>query len=366
MEGKILREIYDNNLNQTMRLRQNIDGGVFFTSIRNNLRSNDARNTQRPILAHIRVTDRCNLHCSYCYANDNSSARDLTREQFFHIVDLCEKNGILGITWTGGEPFLSEVFPELVVYTHEYGIRQTILTNGTFLHKLYVTNIPTDNLNIQVSLNNAWSPNNQNTEILRNAATATQNGYDVSLTILLECVELDLYQELLENIIEAGVPSVRFGIKMPIGAASDDDMATYRHGIYQLIPKLSSLRDKYKGRLKIAYQFDKSLYQDTGLPRRFLMCEAGTTQIFIDNNGDVYPCPMLKSFKNLYCGNILTHSWEQLWNAYPMIRMRNIEECVGCKYNCKVWCRALKYATDFDFEGKSYFCLNGIHEEMTV
>lgn len=336
MESKILREIHDDNLKQTMRLRQNADGMVVFTSTRAGVRSNDIRSTQRPILAHIRITDLCNLHCPYCYANDNSSTKDLSREQFLRVVDLCEMNGILGITWTGGEPFSSEVFPEIVAYTHKYGIRQTILTNGTLLHKLYENNIPKDNLNLQVSLNNAWSKDNRNAEIMKNAANAVQNGYDVSLTVLLEPVGLNRYQELLENIFAAGVPSVRFGFKIPIGAASAENALEYRREIYQLMPKLNSLRDRYKGRLKIAYQFDKSIYQDTGLPRRFLMCEAGTTQIFIDNNGDVYPCPMLKSFKNLYCGNVFTHNWEQLWSAQPMIMMRNIEECVGCKYNCKV------------------------------
>lgn len=159
---------------------------------------------------------------------------------------------------------------------------------------------------------------------------------------------------------------MHFGLKMPIGAASAEDMMEYRYSICRLIPKLNLLRDVYNEKLKISYQFDKRLYHDTGLPRRFLMCEAGTIQIFVDNNGDVYPCPMLKSFKNLYCGNILTHSWEQLWSAKPMIMMRNIEECTGCKYNCKVWCRALKYAMDSAFEGKSLFCINRIYDGITV
>lgn len=91
------------------------------------------------------------------------------------------------------------------------------------------------------------------------------------------------------------------------------------------------------------------------------MCEAGTTEIYIDNNGDVYPCPMLKSLKKLYCGNIFHNTWEEIWDAPAMELLRKIPDCRDCTYNCGVWCRALKFFMDGNLYGKSRYCLKELN-----
>lgn len=127
-----------------------------------------------------------------------------------------------------------------------------------------------------------------------------------------------------------------------------------------LIPDLIKMREKYCEKINIRFQFDKKDFVESGFPRRFIICEAGTTQIYIDNNGDVYPCPLLKSYKTFYCGNVFCDAWSELWYSKPMRFMREIPECSDCNYTCGVWCRALKYAADGSFYGKSNYCLKDL------
>lgn len=66
------------------------------------------------------------------------------------------------------------------------------------------------------------------------------------------------------------------------------------------------------------------------------------------------------SYHFMKCGNVFVDDWMELWSSEPMELLRGIDECTDCQYNCKVWCRAMKYAVDSNFYGKSHFCLKGI------
>lgn len=360
MDCGILREVYDDNLKRIIRLRMLQDNSVVFTTIKNNSEEVSATCLQRPILAQIRVTKNCNLNCPYCYANDSSSYQDMSYEQVIHVLDICDKQGVMAITWTGGEPLTKSFFPDLVKYTYALGIRQTILTNGTLLEIVLNEDFPKVNLNFQISLNNVWDDIQSNDIVIENTKGLFLAGYDVMLSVMLESVPIERYEELIQRMVKNKIPKVKFGLKVLVGAASQENADQYERAIRSIIPDLLSLKRKYENQIKIEYQFDKVGFHFTGLPRRFLMCEAGTTQIYIDNNGDVYPCPLLKSYHFMKCGNVFVDDWMELWSSEPMELLRGIDECTDCHYNCKVWCRAMKYAVDSNFYGKSHFCLKGI------
>ncbi len=92
------------------------------------------------------VTDRCNLHCSHCYQDDDSHS-DLTWNEHLTILEhilsfirLCQdrKNGRpfrAHVTVTGGEPFVRDDFIPLLerLYEERQFFSLAILTNGTIL-----------------------------------------------------------------------------------------------------------------------------------------------------------------------------------------------------------------------------------------
>ena len=86
------------------------------------------------------ITDSCNLDCIYCYniwktikvdrVPFNSYQKAIkTLEKLFSVAEIQQ------ITFTGGEPFLSERFNEVVLYCIMAGKQVSIISNGTQVNK---------------------------------------------------------------------------------------------------------------------------------------------------------------------------------------------------------------------------------------
>jgi radical SAM protein with 4Fe4S-binding SPASM domain len=81
----------------------------------------------------LEVTGRCNATCDYCYVKD-PGARDLSLEQMRYIINKIADAGVLGVTITGGEPFIREDILTILAHLIEKDFWFIIiLTNGTLI-----------------------------------------------------------------------------------------------------------------------------------------------------------------------------------------------------------------------------------------
>ena len=106
------------------------------------------------------------------------------------------------------------------------------------------------------------------------------------------------------------------------------------------------------------------------------ICSAGTKNIFIDINGDVYPCNLFANHNEYFAGNVFSEDLLEIWRKSKVfIELRNlkkedIEECANCpaSENCKGGCRARAVFESGSLRGKMEkgFCkvTNMMVEEM--
>ncbi len=88
-------------------------------------------------MANIALLNRCNLKCSYCFANEYTSdkAQDIDLDTFNKLLDFSAPDRELGLI--GGEPLLHpnlDTFLDILAYDMRF-MRVTIFTNGIYIDK---------------------------------------------------------------------------------------------------------------------------------------------------------------------------------------------------------------------------------------
>lgn len=80
----------------------------------------------------LEVTKRCNLHCSFCFANGGTAEEDPSLDELkASVEDIVRQCGQPLLQLSGGEPTLRDDLPELVRYAKEAGCSYVQLnTNG--------------------------------------------------------------------------------------------------------------------------------------------------------------------------------------------------------------------------------------------
>lgn len=355
----LLRERFDRNLGILLR-QYDVDGKIQYAVVNKKPDSKNDSAFEMPIYAHICITDRCNLSCPYCYANDlNSRNGNMSKDSVLGLLEILNAVNIFAITWTGGEPFCHPSIQTFVEKAYSYSIPQTILTNGTCIPDEFIKNGPHKFMLYQFSLNNAYSFSTYDIQchnaIYNNIRICNAEKIDNILTIILEPQDINSIDQLIRELIENDIHKVRFGYYMPVGQ-KPLNFNNYFHSLSRSIPDYITVRNLYRDQIDIYYQFDSLSGINPFIPSRFSMCEAGTTLLYIDNDGESYPCPLFKSDSSFRCGNIFNSSIEEIWNAEPMNSLRNIRACPNCSDLCKGWCRAIKYFSEKTIYGVGTAC----------
>ena len=90
------------------------------------------KSPRHPVLAHVVVTRRCNLSCTYCNEFDDFS-KPVPTTEMLRRIDLLAALGTTVITLTGGEPLLHPELEEIIRRIRHHGIIAIAVTNGYLL-----------------------------------------------------------------------------------------------------------------------------------------------------------------------------------------------------------------------------------------
>ena len=90
------------------------------------------KSPSHPVLAHVVVTRRCNLACTYCNEFDDFS-KPVPAAELLRRIDQLAALGTTIITLTGGEPLLHPELEEVVRRVRHHGIIAILVTNGYLL-----------------------------------------------------------------------------------------------------------------------------------------------------------------------------------------------------------------------------------------
>lgn len=236
------------------------------------------------------ITHNCNYGCSYCiFSCDKKRVRgELTTEECYHVIDELVKNGFKHLKITGGEPFVRKDIVDILEYASK-NLIVDVSTNASLINERAVDRLNRISLKmIHVSLDG----NKDEHEDVRGKGTygPTIRGLralkdsenKIRIGAVIHSKNENNLRGLVEDAISFNADEIIFSIMEPVDGQSREFVKTKTNE--QLIKEIDELKEKYKDKITVNCNFGKQ-------PVYVHECPAGNNFIYINNMGQVSPCP---------------------------------------------------------------------------
>ncbi|MDD3498616.1 MAG: radical SAM protein [Candidatus Moranbacteria bacterium] len=326
---------------------------------------------EKPILAQIEITNKCNQECKFCYTGKKAmeTKHDLTLVQWQGIILKLRNLGIRRLDFTGRESFMYPDFTALISWCKELGFELRINTNGTS----DVSNVLKFADEIVFSVHGIGSVHdeivgkaNSFNLVEANIRRAFANGVNGIRTSINMSLVRSNYHQMMEvfTYFDSRYDIYKFAPSIPVpsrfGNVFEDIALVLNRELLE--DYINNLKKIPKNKLTLKHGFhsifidDREHYINSGL--LLPNCAAGKYKLVVESDGKVFPCNFFKS-EEFYCGNILTDNEHRIWKSGKgferfrqlVLKDRIPEECHIClkKPRCYSGCRA--WASNYEEGG---------------
>lgn len=256
----------------------------------------------QPIVAHLYVTDRCNLDCRYCNEYDNTRPHprlaDLTSW-----IDKIRSLGVLRLGLQGGEPLLHPNIIDIVRYAKKTGFSKISLsTNGFLLTESLIQELEQAGLDsLQLSVDR-MTPIESTKKAFKTVAHKLAFFENSKIRVNVSGVLFDDTLAEMRSVIDT---SVQRGISAHARLAHQDGVKGQwtiqnreKRRLYSFIQELE--RRKKQGET-IHSTFNIIDYQKAILEERPIkwQCLAGYKYFFVSAQGDFWPCSQVRTKRSI-------------------------------------------------------------------
>lgn len=357
-----------------------------------------------PFSVVFNLTNRCNLLCQHCFQKASIQEKDMmTKQQKLTIIDQLNEAGTAAITFSGGEPLLSDDFWEIAGYASSKGIFVSIDTNGTLIDNSIAAKLVEFGVHYaQVSID---SPDSKEHDTFRGmdgafelsmkgVAAMKAVGMYLSMGVTLTAFNADKIDHFIGLAKKNRFDRIVFYHLIPVGrgeSVRNLDLTPEKRA--QVMEKLASIydpeleilsetphyatetaknRDKVPQKLPDSNCFPITSFFNMGRERQYMRalrfvfggCPAGRLYANIQPNGDLTPC-MFSPFYPVV-GNLTRQTLKDAWGGFEILwdrrKLKGI--CGNCKHKIECGgCRA-RAAGMGDALGPDYGCYTKKYMEV--
>lgn len=265
----------------------------------------------------------CNQKCVHCYAagQELSGEQELTTKQWKEIIDKCRSYGIPQLTFTGGEPTMREDLFELIDHARWFITR--LNTNGIKLTKEYcekLKEVSLDSMQITFyshdeKIHNKLVGAEKYKDTVSGIENAIAEGLNISINTPLCTLNRD-YVDTLKFLKEKGVMFVTCSGLITTGNATLEASEKLQLSTDEIKKILKDAAEYcYSNGMEISFTspgwVEDEYCKEIGIVTP--SCGACLSNMAITPAGHVVPCQSWLSGEKF--GNILTDSWDSIWNS---------------------------------------------------
>lgn len=273
----------------------------------------------------------CNQKCIHCYAvkQEYATTNELTTKQWRKVIDICRKNRIAQLTFTGGEPTLRDNLVELINYSKWFVTR--LNTNGVLLTKklcqdLYEASL--DSVQVTLYSNNKEIHNKlvgaDNFDLtVQGIKNAISSGLNVSINTPLCSLNKD-YVSTLKFAKDLGITYASSSGLIVTGKAKEEESVSTQLSKEDITNVLKDAC-KYTEETEMELSFTSPGWIDKKILKELKLdipaCGACLSHMAISPYGNVMPCQSWLG-KNASLGNILKIKWSKIWDSKKCKKIR--------------------------------------------
>ena len=245
------------------------------------------KSPSHPVFAHVVVTRRCNLACTYCSEFDTFS-KPVPTEEMFRRIDLLAKLGTTAVTLTGGETLLHPDLEKIIVRIRHHGMVAVMITNGYLLSVDRIQSLNRAGIDrLQISIDNL-NPDDVSKKSLK--------VLDQKLRWLAEYAEFAVH---IHSVVGAGTHNPEDALAIA-RRAKELGLGSSAGIVHDPTGKMQQLDERSKQVLDEIESFSKPLFSFArhnpwrrnlveGKPNDW-HCAAGGRHLYICENGLVHYC----------------------------------------------------------------------------
>ncbi|MBF0624373.1 MAG: radical SAM protein [Magnetococcales bacterium] len=301
-----------------------------------------------PFEINIHITDKCNMHCTYCYSNFyKRKTPEIPKERIFAIVDAFQELGAVEVSLIGGEPLIHSQFDAIVDYIKSRGLFCSAVTNGWYLPRHMDTARKLDMVCVSLDgpreINDITRGEGSHQKAVAALELLQQAGINRQLRCTLQKHNLHAVEQVLE-IGERYGANVNFGLLFPQSSDAGDSKivsgdtpqdTAYKDALRRIIAMKRANPARFFNSMR---NFENALNWPTSYQKFFLNraelrqyphfravpCYGGRTFATIDTDGRLYPCTNLIGFYD--APNVLEMDIKEAWH-----RIKD-HDCSACFY----------------------------------
>ncbi|MCU0429942.1 MAG: radical SAM protein [Cytophagaceae bacterium] len=313
----------------------------------------------------VKVTNRCNLDCSYCYEHIIPKGSDMSVEVFKELASrVIRSTSAPEITFLfhGGEPTLldNSWYQHCLEYALELGrifqktIHFSIQTNLLALSESKIDLFKRFGIKPGVSLDNSestiHSERGKESKVFRNFLRLREEGISCGILSTINESNYDQFYDICTFLHkEAGVKSFKANVALPVGRGYGKNALQADQIIQAQTDILRYMLDHYAQIIEqnTWLELRRFFAEDTQLKSTLChdkVCGAGTRVLGVTTDGALLPCGRFAwSDRSFYLGTIqeeneMSGSVEKFMNLAP----ENWQHCTSCQARsiCRFGCQA--------------------------
>ncbi|MEF2967427.1 radical SAM protein [Paenibacillus sp. M1] len=261
---------------------------------------------QAPENLVIKITNRCNYKCSYCYDN-KEQVTDMSLATFKKIIDEAANEHVIRVDIGGGEPLLHEHLLEMVHYASQKKLVISLTTNGHFLTEQNLESLVCNGLShIQMSVHDSadlltWE---------KIAATLIRLNLPFGFNLLITEQNQSQFMNISRYLSSLNPGNIK--ILIPKGSPSNQEWFASGSSLplASIIRMYLILEKNFKAVTAdclLNHYLNPDIYK-TGA------CYAGRRSLCLGTDGEMYLCPFIRKGEQSL-GNISDISLHEAWNT---------------------------------------------------